>query len=331
MTDETASPMTPLHTAMSAEVGKLALALSQAQSEMVNPPKDRTVSVQTRTGGSYEFKYATLDAVLNAIRGPLAKHQIAFTQAMAVHEKFKGPALTTMLIHSSGQWISAIAQLMVPENTSQALGSSVSYMRRYQISSLCGLCPDFDDDANACDGNIATDTTPGKRTAAPSSEKGFASRATRGLPTSPLVDPHFEASKREDWDNTPPPSALTLPPFGLYKGEPIHSVPLEGLEWYVQAVERSINDPAKGQYREKNEALLNALDAQIQHLNASSSGDSFEMAVQALRADEAVSQLLNDWGLLTMADVPIDRQSEFISMLKDLMKAQAKAKKKKPS
>ena len=315
--DETTSPNAPLDTTMSRDIGKLALALAKAQHEIKNPTKDKAVS-----GRAYEFRYASLDAVIDAIRGPLAKNELAVTGGLVLHEKSKGPAYETRLVHSSGQWMKSVAQLMIAEQTSAALGSSITYMRRYQICAMLNICADEDDD-----GSMASGENPHS-----GAQKEFsASRSIRGAATGKLVDPHFEATKREDWDNTPPPSALTLPPFGLYKGEPIHSVPLEGLEWYVQAVERSINDPAKGQYREKNEALLNALDAQIQHLNASSSGDSFEMAVQALRADEAVSQLLNDWGLLTMADVPIDRQSEFISMLKDLMKAQAKAKKKKPS
>ena len=54
--------------------GPLAAALAKAQSEFPPIPRDKTVTVQTKAGGSYTFSYAPLDTVLGAVRGPLTSN-----------------------------------------------------------------------------------------------------------------------------------------------------------------------------------------------------------------------------------------------------------------
>src|SRR6202008_4439222 len=56
-------------------------------------------------------------------------------------------------MHLSGQWIKAIHPLFVGEQTSQAFGSGLTFMKRYALCSLVGVAADTDDDANIADGN----------------------------------------------------------------------------------------------------------------------------------------------------------------------------------
>ena len=60
---------------------------------------------------------------------------------------------------------------MVSEPTAQALGSAVTYAKRYALTALLGIAADEDDDGNAASGNTIEDSrdrkTNGARTATP--------------------------------------------------------------------------------------------------------------------------------------------------------------------
>jgi hypothetical protein len=140
----------------SEQIDKLATALAKAQGAMVNPERNRTVKVTTRGGSSYEFKYATLDAILGTIRKPLADNGLSFTQTLANGEggKFR---LVTSLLHESGQWVRSEQPILVQEQGNQAFGSALTYARRYAVTAMLGIAADEDDDANGADGNRIDD------------------------------------------------------------------------------------------------------------------------------------------------------------------------------
>lgn len=128
-------------------VNELAAALAKAQSEITAPPRNKTVTVKTKTGARYEFRYATLDSIIDHIRGPLTSNGLCFTQAI------EGTELVTTLYHTSGQSIGSRTPLIVQEQGNQAFGSAITYMRRYALTALLGIAADEDDDANAAEGN----------------------------------------------------------------------------------------------------------------------------------------------------------------------------------
>jgi hypothetical protein len=138
----------------------LATALAKAQGVIENPKKDRTVKVTTRTGGIYEFSYATLDAIMSAIKKPLSDNGLALVQRVVMGDK--GMVLATELLHESGQRISSILPLNPAANDAQSLGSAITYMRRYAICALVGVVADEDDDGNMADGNNAKPVAPVK-------------------------------------------------------------------------------------------------------------------------------------------------------------------------
>jgi hypothetical protein len=131
----------------------LAAALAVAQGAIRNPARNREVKVATKTGGSYTFAYATFDAILDAIRQPLADNGIAFTQTLT--ERAGKYRLRTTLMHASGQWLASETPLFVQEQSSQAFGSALTYMKRYALCALVGVSADEDDDGNAGDGHSA--------------------------------------------------------------------------------------------------------------------------------------------------------------------------------
>lgn len=140
----------------SAEIGALAEALAKAQGEFVNPSRNREVTVRTKTGGSYKFSYATFDAILDVIRKPLANNGLSFVQGVS-----EGKLVTT-LMHASGQWLETVTPILVKQDgndANQALGSAITYAKRYALTAILGVAADEDDDANSADGNTIMEQT----------------------------------------------------------------------------------------------------------------------------------------------------------------------------
>ena len=136
---------------MSAEaygLGPLAEALAKAQAEFPPVTRSKTVTVRTKTGGSYTFSYAPLDAILGAVGPALTKHGLALVQML------DGGALVTLLMHESGASLEGRAPLP-PMDDIQSFGSAITYLRRYAIQALLGIAAEEDDDGNRASGNAA--------------------------------------------------------------------------------------------------------------------------------------------------------------------------------
>lgn len=143
-------------------MGSLAGALAKAQAQFPSIPRDREVTVQMKTGGSYKFKYAPLDTILSAVRKPLSDNGLAITQLL------DGTDLVTVLLHESGGTLEG--RWPIPHNngdTVQNLGSAITYLRRYALQAILGIASEEDDDGNAASGNHATPTARQPRAAAP--------------------------------------------------------------------------------------------------------------------------------------------------------------------
>lgn len=92
----------------------------------------------------YKSTYADLPSILDAISEPLNNHGLAIVQLPDEH------GITTRLMHESGEWIEATYNMPVSKpNDPQALGSSITYGRRYAIGAMLSLNIAEDDDGNA--------------------------------------------------------------------------------------------------------------------------------------------------------------------------------------
>lgn len=117
--------------------GTLAGALAKAQAEMKNPGFDRV-------NPHFKNRYATLGAHLDAIRAPLTKNGIAVIQTVSTPSP-DYVTVSTIIAHSSGEWLSCEASARAGNNI-QAMGSSVTYLRRYCLASVLGIVGDEDTD-----------------------------------------------------------------------------------------------------------------------------------------------------------------------------------------
>lgn len=139
----------------SQEIGELAKALASAQSEMLAAAKDGINPFFKGPDKPKGSSYATLASVWDACRGPLTKNGLSVSQLPVSNNGTVG--VVTTLMHGSGQWMRAVLFAKPDKDTPQALGSAITYVRRYALAAVVGVAPEDDD------GNEASGKTDGDR------------------------------------------------------------------------------------------------------------------------------------------------------------------------
>lgn len=140
-------------------ITKLAEALSAFQGELKPAKKDEV-------NPFFKSKYADLASIYEVIREPLAKHGLSVAQLPYVWNDDK-VILTTMLLHSSGEWLSSeLLVTPVKANDPQSMGSALTYARRYALGAILGVAAEEDDDAETASGRgqVKPEGKPGPKT-----------------------------------------------------------------------------------------------------------------------------------------------------------------------
>jgi hypothetical protein len=100
----------------------------------VRDPQKRSVNPH------FKSKFASLEDSIEAIRPIANKHGLSISQWRV------GKGLTTLIQHISGQYVRGTAEMIIEKLTPQALGSAVTYERRYSLLGATGTSGDVDDD-----------------------------------------------------------------------------------------------------------------------------------------------------------------------------------------
>ena len=144
-------------------IGNLAAALAKAQLELVNPEKSSAATIRSEGGSGAEqtFRYAPLSSGLEIVRKTLGQHEIATVQTTAVDQTSGIINLTTVLAHSSGEWIASDWPVCAITDTAtpHRMGAALTYARRYALFTLVGIAGE--DDLDAPDLATPTNRTPG--------------------------------------------------------------------------------------------------------------------------------------------------------------------------
>lgn len=97
------------------------------------------------TNPFFNKKYCSLPNILDAIKEPLQEAGLCFSQHPQGQDE-----LETLLIHAeSGEYLQSSYNISPIKKDPQALGSAITYARRYALGAILGLTIDEDDDANA--------------------------------------------------------------------------------------------------------------------------------------------------------------------------------------
>src|ERR1700733_5035909 len=135
----------------SSSIANLAAALAKAQIVLVNPEKSLVGAIRSDrdSGTEQTFRYAPLSSGLEIVRKTLGEHEIATVQTTAIDQGAGIVNLTTVLAHSSGEWISsdwpvcALSETATPHR----MGAALTYARRYSLFALVGIAGEDDLDA----------------------------------------------------------------------------------------------------------------------------------------------------------------------------------------
>jgi hypothetical protein len=192
----------------------LAAAYVKAQAEMPSIDKGKTARVDTKSGGSYSYSYADLADALDAIRPILAKHGLAVVQDPVSRQR--SIDVFTTLLHESGECMSFGPLTFPTGDTPQAVGSAITYARRYALLAALGLATEDDD------GQTARTT--------PSTPAGSTKKSTRGAKGTPAPPRQENAPERMDL-----PAVIVVDEWS--------SMPLSDKVGFVGQVMGSIVDP----------------------------------------------------------------------------------------
>jgi ERF superfamily len=189
-------------------IASLAAALAKAQIELVNPEKSLvgTISPDNPRGAERAFRYAPLSSGLDIVRKVLGQHEIATVQTTSVDQTAGLINLTTVLAHSSGEWISSDWPVCQVSETAtpRRMGAALTYARRYALFTLVGITGE--DDLDAPD----LITPPNQTSALVKAEEGNSSGQTNARLNGGKAD-RAPASSRRD---RPVHSTSVVPALG---------------------------------------------------------------------------------------------------------------------
>ena len=152
--------------------------------------------------GKKQYRYATLDATIEAIREACCDAGLIMMQAPCLEVSTSWTedrenvrwennqkvveirpvtvcllSVETRLVHAeSGQWVSGTSACGVVAGDAQAVGSGQTYMRRYGLMSLCGLAPE-DEDGQAARGAPTGQPVPRQAPQTPAPANAAANKA----------------------------------------------------------------------------------------------------------------------------------------------------------
>jgi hypothetical protein len=132
-------------------IGNISGALAKAQAELTNPEKSLVGTIRSPFPREADrtFRYAPLSSGLDIIRKSLGRHEIATIQSTDIDSEGGLLRLTTILAHSSGEWISSEWPVCPISDmaAAQRMGAALTYARRYALFTLVGIAGEDDLDA----------------------------------------------------------------------------------------------------------------------------------------------------------------------------------------
>jgi len=170
---------------------------------LVNAQKRIKGAAKSASNPHLKNQYSTLADVTDACRDALTANGLAVTQTFEAQDD-AGITVVTTLHHVSGQWIRSALRMPLEKPTAQAVGSAITYARRYGLAAMVGVVPVEDDDGNAASAAAPAQARP----ASPN----------RASPNHP----------KPEWGGKAPGEKVM--PFGKHKGQKLAEIDRADLE-----------------------------------------------------------------------------------------------------
>jgi hypothetical protein len=222
-------------------IGKISEALAKAQGQMKPALFDAK-------NPHYNSSYASLTSMMETARVALSANNLAVVQGSSVEE---GKVMvTTMIVHSSGEWIRDSLSIKLAREDAQAIGSAITYARRYSLASMVGIVSD-DDDGEAAVGRPTTVPSPKPILTT-------VKKVTDQPKTTKTNSPKSDATKVENSKPTVPAPANSQPATVTAQSKPATSLaPAKS--------ETPVTPPANGNGRVAKVRIIFTLSSQLGH------------------------------------------------------------------
>jgi len=134
----------------SESIAALAGALSKARA-------DFKAVIKAAENPYFKSNYADLSTLIDATKDGLSKNGLCLIQSPGKITETNRVSITSLLIHSSGEWLEDDLEMPVTKADAQGLGSAITYGRRYAYQSILNIAGEDDDDGNAAVGRTQKD------------------------------------------------------------------------------------------------------------------------------------------------------------------------------
>lgn len=179
-------------------LGDVFEALAAAQGQFGEVERTLKAKIQSAKA-NYEYEYAPLDEVLQAIRPAMSQNGLSVMQFPFPATQQNGLTVVTvrtLIGHKSGGWFSNDIRMTSEGSAPREVGSAITYARRYSLMSIVGVAPAVDDDGGAAGQKKADPPRPAqRRSAAPEAAGGPAAPdSPQAAPPAPPAAPPSKAS-----------------------------------------------------------------------------------------------------------------------------------------
>lgn len=125
----------------SESIKEISGALAKSQAEFGKIAKDAN-------NPFFKNQYATLASIISACLPALTSNGISVLQPVEPFHDSGAVVITTILLHSSGEWIRSKSEIKPTKTGPQDIGSAITYNRRYALASMLCVSAEEDDDGN---------------------------------------------------------------------------------------------------------------------------------------------------------------------------------------
>jgi hypothetical protein len=224
----------------SEKIDLISAAMSKFQAEV-------TTAKKTSANPYFSSKYADLAEVWDTIKNPLCKNGLAVIQSP---ENNEGKVIiTTLITHTSGQWIKGSLAMQPVKSDPQSYGSCITYGRRYSLGAFLGIATELDDDGNKAS-DLDTKTSPAAK--AYEAKKAAAKTEPEATKTPALSTPENEKSEAAAKNA----AKAVLPTETNSSALPFNSVTTP---WTMDKIKAVVNDDLKklfGKFQMKSGVII---------------------------------------------------------------------------
>lgn len=202
---------------MSEQTNEIFAAISKAQASF-------DIAIFDSRNPHFKNEFASLASIDVATKKQLATCGLCVVQFPVSGEEIDGVwYLSTILGHTSGQWIMGTVKLLIDKPNMQGLGSAITYARRYSKGAALDVVTDRDDDGEA---------SVGRHTSNGVAQKPIPEGKRAPMESAPKATPLEGAGKELPY----------IIPFGKFRGVNFDDIPAQETIKYADWLENKAHE-----------------------------------------------------------------------------------------